>query len=138
MTSVENDLKIDSEDVIFANISERSLKTAAEIFIYLYPMTGNCPFNTFHSWFSIWSPFYTDLFSIQSADKIILNINRVIKTASQPSRDAAEDIFMRTATLLSLKYKYIQSMLPQKSRKLALKENFLILKNSKGMLDYII
>ena len=132
---IENDLKIESTDVIFENISKASLKAAAELFIYLNPIYAKayeCSFNAFNTWFGIWLPFYNDLFKTQSADKIILALNRLTKTTTQPSKIAAEDIFMRTTTILSLKYKYIQSRLPQKIRNSEHLEDFQISDSSEG------
>ena len=84
---MENELKIESTDIIFANISKATLRAAANIFIYIYPITGYlCPFYAFNDWFSVWSPFYTDLFKTQPADKIILTLNRIIKTTTELSK----------------------------------------------------
>ena len=72
---MENELKIESTDIIFANISEATLRAAGNIFIYIHPMTSYvCPFSAFNKWFSVWLPFYTDLFKTQSAEKIILTL----------------------------------------------------------------
>ena len=64
------------------------------------------------NWLQVWSTFYNDLFITETADKIILTLNRIIKTTSQESKDAAANIFKRTSSVLSLKYTDIQSQLP--------------------------
>ena len=139
VSAIENDLKIESTDVIFANISKASLKAAAELFIYLNPIyakANECSFNAFNTWFDVWLPFYNDLFKTQSADKIILTLNRLTKTTTQPSKIVAEDIFMRTATILSLKYQFIQSRMPQRRQNSAHLEDFHISDNSEGKLKF--
>ena len=138
VSAIENDLKIESTDVIFANISKASLKAAAELFIYLNPIyakANECSFNAFNTWFGVWSPFYNALFKTQSADKIILTLNRIIKTTTQLSKDAAEDILTRAATILSLKYQYIQSRLPQNKSKSADLEDYQFVGNSDGKFE---
>ena len=64
------------------------------------------------NWLQVWSTFYNDLFKTETADKIILTLNRIIKTTSQESKDAAANIFKRTSSVLSLKHTDIQSRLP--------------------------
>ena len=64
------------------------------------------------NWLQVWSTFYNDLFKTETTDKIILTLNRIIKTTSQESKDAAANIFKRTSSVLSLKYTDIQSKLP--------------------------
>ena len=136
MSAIENDLKIESTDVIFANISKASLKAAAELFIFLYPKAYKCPFEAFITWVGVWLPFYNDLFKTQSADKIILTLNRIIKTTSHLSRNAAEDIMRRMATIFSLKYKYIQSRLPKHRLNSVPTEEVHILNSSEGKLIF--
>ena len=133
MTALENELKIASTDIIFKNISEATFKAAAEVFIYISPLIidNSCPFKEFNKWFSIWSPFYKDLFKTQPADKIVLTLNRII--TSQLRRNAAKDILSRTATLLSLNYKSIQSRLPRKSRNAEQRGDSQILESDKGI-----
>ena len=133
---VENDLKIKTTDIIFENISKASLKAAAELFIFLYPKAYKCPFEAFNTWFGVWLPFYNDLFKTQSADKIILTLNRIIKTTSHLSRNAAEDIMRRMATIFSLKYKYIQSRLPKHGLNSVPTEEVHILNSSEGKLIF--
>ena len=133
---VENDLKIQSTDVIVENKSEASLKAAAELFIFLYPKAYKCPFEAFITWVGVWLPFYNDLFKTQSADKIILTLNRLIKTTFKLNQNAAEKIWMRTASILSLKYKYIQSRLPQIRQNSEHLEDFQISDRSEGKLSF--
>ena len=102
VTEVQNDLKFVSTDIIFENISETSLKAAAQVFFYLDHLT-ECPFNEFNKWFGIWL-----------------------------LASAADEIFMRTSKLLSLKYKNIQSSLPQKLRNSSFTGVSSILESSEG------
>ena len=60
--------------VRFQNITNETLKTAAEILIYL----NSCP-GPLKSWFV----FYKDLFENQPKDQIILTLNRMIKFSSK-------------------------------------------------------
>ena len=137
VNEVENSLKIEPTNDIFENISETSLNAAANIFLYIYPETKHyCLFSKFNSWFRVWSPFYHDLFKTQTSEKIILTLNRIIKTTShQLSRNAAEDILTRAATILSLKYQFIQSRLPQNKSKSAYIEAFQFVGNSDGKFE---
>ena len=139
VTEVQNELKFVSTDIIFENISETSLKAAAQLFIYLHPSFSNCPFIEFNKWFGIWSPFYIDLFKRQSPSKILLTLNRVIKTTSVSlqSKAAAKDYFTRTAASLSLKYEDIQRKLPKKSQKVIIKGESQILEKSEGNLQHL-
>ena len=139
VTGVENYLQIESTDDIFENISKSNLKAAAEVFIYLYPKAGvenMCPFELFNTWFETWSSFYINLFKTQSTDKIILTLNKFIKTTTRPSRNVAEYIFMRIETILPLKYKCIQSRLPKKRQNSEHLQDFQISDSSEGNFNF--
>ena len=97
------------------------LQKAAELFIYL----NTCP----DSWFKSWSSFYKDLFLTQSANKIILTLNRIMKTkTSQHEKDSkfAEKLFKRTSKLLFLNFEKIQNLPPEKYFKNGSLENIKI------------
>ena len=118
----------------YPNISRAILETAAEIFIYFHynkifssQNLKPCPFKEYNI---NWSPFYDDLFMTMSADNIILTLNRLMKTDTSGK---VNDIFKRTATLLALKYKDIQNMLPQKLRNSLIIEDFQFFERSEGM-----
>ena len=70
-------------------------------------------------WFNSWTSFYTDLFLTQSADQIILTLNRMMKTETSKDMDAkdtkarAEKLLKMSTRLLSLKYEQIQSLQPK-------------------------
>ena len=66
--TAEEQLKTNSSDERFNNMTAEDLKTAAEMFIYL----NTCP----DSWFKSWSSFYRDLFLTKPADQIILTRRR--------------------------------------------------------------
>ena len=131
VTGIENDLRFVSTDITIADISETILESAAQIFFYIDHL-NDCPFIEFNKWFGIWSPFYNDLFYKQSPSKIILTLNRMMKTTSNLSKNAADEIFMKTSKLLSLKYENIQNSLPHKLRNSSFKGVSSILESSEG------
>ena len=87
----------------------------------------NCPGDDdSRKWFQSWSNFYTDLFQTQTADQIILTLNRMIKT--QDGRVMSEKVLKRIAAILALKYEAIQSMLiPEHAKNTSEKGNYLTL-----------
>ena len=94
-------------------------------------------YNTYEdsNWLQVWSTFYNDLFKTETIDKIILTLNRLIKTTSQESKDAAANIFKRTSSVLSLKHTDIQSRLSQHAQNYHHKNGDpKILESSEGML----
>merc|ERR1711884_546578 len=79
------------------------------MFIYLI----TCP----SQWYKFWYLFYSDLFLIQPVDQILLTLNRMTKIAYPQNKDGkirAEKLLQRTASLMSLKFGEIQSLLPGK------------------------
>jgi len=141
---IENDLEISPPTLEkFANMTEANLKTAANIFIYIYRLyscrsSGLISRRTF-SWFSFWSPFYYSLFKKESPDKIILTLNRMIRTNPLQSKKGKVEAFLkRITTILILKYEKIQNMLPQtqKTKNLSMIHDFQYLEKSEGMPHY--
>ena len=139
---VEKELQTESSELRYENMTSEDLKTAAEMFIYL----NLCPLDNndinFHLttaqiarklWFKSWSFFYVDLFLSQSADHIILTLNRMMKTETSQDKDdiiRAEKMLQRTSDLLSLNYEQIQSMMPgQKVRNGSVKNKNLKIQN---------
>ena len=120
--AVEQKLQIVmTSDQIMDAVQNDKLQKAAELFIYL----NTCP----DSWFKSWSSFYKDLFLTQSADKIILTLNRIMKTkTSQHEKDGkfAEKLFKRTSKLLFLNFEKIQNLPPEKYFKNGSLENIKI------------
>ena len=111
--AVEEKLQVDSSDEINKSMKNEDLKTAAEMFMYL----SLCPDSR---WFKSWFTFYKDLFLTQSADKIILTLNRMMKTKTSKDnagKNRAEKLIRKTKNLLSLKFEEIQSLLPGKETK---------------------
>ena len=112
--ALEQKLQTESSEEINDALTNEDLKTAAEMFLYLI----TCP-NT--PWFRSWSSFYTDLFLTRSADKIILTLNRMMKTETSKDMDAkdakvrAEKLLKMSTRLLSLKYEQIQSLQPKEN-----------------------
>ena len=79
MQKIEEQLEIDSNStrIIITNISNKSLKTSAEMFIYL----NTCTAEDLVPWFD----FYKDLFDKKPPGLILLTLNRMLKntTSSQ-------------------------------------------------------
>ena len=106
---VEQKLQIESSEQINDTLTKEELQTAAEMFLYLI----SCP-KLLKSWFM----FYEDLFLTQSADQIILSLNRMMKTEASQDKKAkvlAEKLLNRTSSLLSLKYEKIHRLLPKEN-----------------------
>ena len=102
---VEHELKINSSIQIIENISISLLETAGKMFLYL----NSCP-DHLKPWFFM----YTDLFQSQTANQIILTLNRILKVDDSHQNKAlktiAAKLFDRITTLFALKYREIQRM----------------------------
>ena len=109
---MEQKLQIESSEQIDESLTIDELKTAAEMFLYL----NTCPDS---SWFKSWTLFYKDLFLSQSADQIILTLNRMMKTkTTETSQDndgkvRAKKLMKRVKSLMILKYEEIQDLRPE-------------------------
>ena len=92
-----------------STMTSTNLAIAAEMFLYL----NTCP-DILKSWIL----FYTDLFTNQSPDKIVLTLNRILKVKNSPQKigfkNIAENLFKKTENLFSLRYKDIQNLLKGK------------------------
>ena len=99
--SVEKELKINSSDLSFENMTSEDLKTAAEFFIYL----NACPHtNSLKSLFILWADFYADLFGKQSPDHIVLTLNRIVHQENgKIDRVRNMKLLKRASNLFSLK-----------------------------------
>ena len=98
---------MESSDQINDTPTNEELKTAAEMFLYL----NTCPDS---SWFKSWSLFYKDLFLTQPADKIILTLNRMVKTETSDDKDGKlriKKLLQRATHLLSLQFEEIGRLL---------------------------
>ena len=140
VTAVENFLGIESSDIKYENISGEDLKTAGNIYVYLYfnlPSAydlDSCPFIEYNKWFSSWSTIYKDIFKTNFINEIFLTLNRMIKTNSNKSRDGkVEDVLKRISTTLDLKYVDIQNILPQKSGNSSMINDLQLFESSEGM-----
>ena len=82
------------------------LKRAADMFMYLI----FCPEDT-----KPWIFFYTDLFKNQPVDKIVLTLNRIIKSDISPKNEKfhliASKLYSKITPILSFKSKDIQNMI---------------------------
>ena len=79
--AVEEELKINSSDAVFENITKDQMKVAAEMFVYL----NFCP-DSLKAWFL----FYNDLFENKSSDVIILTLNRILKSGETNQNKASQ------------------------------------------------
>jgi len=107
--AVEQKMQIESSEQIMESLSNEELQIAAELFLYL----NACP----DEWFKSWTSFYNELFLTQSADQIMLTLNRMTKTHISQSKDSnvrAEKLLEKTAGLLSLKLGEIQGLSTEK------------------------
>ena len=119
---IEWDLGVrDSLDQINEDMTEKHLKTSAEMFIYLHICPGD--FSRTYSkeakeqWFKSWFVFYNDLLENHPPDRIMLTLNRLMKNTDNTGKKRNRKIFQKLATLLEFKYEYIQNMLPGGGRK---------------------
>ena len=106
--AVEQKLHIKSLEQTLKNISAESLKTAAEMFLYL----NICP-----DQMSIqWAIFYQELFKSQTPYQILLTLNRInllAKTSdSKNHQTIGQKLFKRITVLFSLKYEEIKILTP--------------------------
>ena len=111
VTAIEKELDIKTFTNKYQDISPKTLKIAAEMFLYLYSrphFTNNTNTRLFRRWFG----FYRKLFKTTTPDKIILTLNRMLKQEREESTHGRVDaVWEKTGTLLSLKYEQIQSVL---------------------------
>ena len=113
MTAIEKQLGIKTSTKTFQNISPKTLKTATEMFLYLYSCPHFADPNS-ASWFKKWVGFYSYLFKTTAPDKIILTLNTMLKQESAPgsAQGRIDTVLKTTGTLFSLKFEQIQSVLP--------------------------
>ena len=123
VADIELLLRINSSDVQFKNMTYSELNTAAEMFTYL----KTCPHTvSLREWFITWANFHNDRFETQSADQVLLTLNRMMKNNSPKNKDGkirAEKLFNRATTLLRMNYDDIQSMIPEKQERVQMGEN---------------
>ena len=108
---VENELGIESSDLVFANMTSMHLDTAAEMFVYLliYPNT----YDHYWQWFKSWEEFYDSHYTTESLDKIVLTRNRIMKTLPpSDNRVWARNVFFHLKDVLDLKHEHIKRILP--------------------------
>ena len=111
---VEERLTIKSHDTRLDNVTNKDLQSGAEMFIYL-----NICQDLQRSWFL----FYTDLLQNQSPDQMILTLSRVFKGGTASRTTISRKLFDRIASVLSLKYENVSSLLKGKLSPLTEKEN---------------
>ena len=107
-------LNYTTPSLTFENMTRDDLKTAAEMFVYLNSCPGS---GALKLWFKSWASFYNDLFKYQTPDRIILTLNRIIKTKSNNEqiknfKGKAQKLFKKTSRHLLLGYEKIQNLIP--------------------------
>ena len=109
---VEKALNIESSSSIIYNIPKKYLDTSGEIFLYL----NSCPFTTISKrWYKSWFIFYNDLFKTQQPDKIILTLNRLMKSNTEKNTHVklmASKLMKKATILMELKNEELRRMLP--------------------------
>ena len=108
--AVENLLNMNESTEIFRDITDKSLKVAGEMFLYL----NSCPYESYPFEFELWFKFYDNLFKNKSPEVIVLTISRMLKGKGNHSnkrlKTTANQLFTRLTSLLSLKYRNIQNI----------------------------
>ena len=106
VNEVMNMLGIKSQSYQYGNMTDGILTRAANMFMYLI----YCPDDT-----KAWIFFYTDLFKNQPVDRIVLTLNRILKSKTSQKKDTfkviARKLYTKITTFLSFKSKDIQNMI---------------------------
>ena len=96
-------LKNYSEDIsIDMELTNESLKSAAEMFIYL----NSCPGTV-----KPWILFYDDLFSNTPLHKILLSLNRILKGKKKHMQRIASKLFLKLEKQFSMHFRHIQNII---------------------------
>ena len=116
---VEKAMNIESSSSIIYNIPKKYLDTSGEIFLYL----NSCPFTTISKrWYKSWFIFYNDLFKTQQPDKIILTLNRLMKSNTEKNTHVklmASKLMKKATILMELKNEELRRMLPGGTRNIS-------------------
>ena len=106
VNEVMDKLGINSTIQQYDNMTDVIMERAANMFMYLI----FCPEDT-----KPWIFFYTDLFKNQPVDKIVLTLNRIIKSDISPKNEKfhliASKLYSKITPILSFKSKDIQNMI---------------------------
>ena len=101
---VERILEVTASDERFGNVTDSSLKTAADMFLYLNSCNENL-----RPWFI----FYTDLIRNKSPNEIILTLNRILKNqnnlADKDLINIARKLFDKLSSTFTMQFQDIQS-----------------------------
>ena len=96
-------LKNYSEDIfIDMELTNESLKSAAEMFIYL----NSCPETV-----KPWILFYDDLFSNAPLHKIVLTLNRILKGKKKHMQRIASKLFLKLEKQFGMHFRPIQNII---------------------------
>ena len=141
MATIEEIFAFESSDVRFENITRSDLQIAAEIFVYLKACPEPGTDDAMQTWYTSWSSFFEDLFNTYTVDKIILTLNRIMKTdGSEDGKVRCQKLLKRVANYSSLKYEEIQSILAghTSDNLISGKENLQELNNLEGVYFYVL
>ena len=117
VNEVMNMLGIKSKSYQYSNMTDGILTRAANMFMYLI----YCPDDT-----KAWIFFYTDLFKNQPVDRIVLTLNRILKSKTSQKKDTfkviARKLYTKITTILSFKSKDNQNMIQEITEPFWIKE----------------
>ena len=142
--AVEKRLGIEKSYVVDKNMEADELQDYAKMFIFLNicpgpPDSDTTAFRLFNmpwkKFFHPWYTFYNELFKTQSPNKIILTLNRFMKTDTVEKEDFTRNqkLFKKTASILKLKYEVIRSFLPGVTEKTSITSDNVTLKSEEGI-----
>ena len=101
----------------YGNMTDAIMERAANMFMYLI----YCPDDT-----KAWIFFYTDLFKNQPVDRIVLTLNRILKSKTSQKKDTfkviARKLYTKITTILSFKSKDNQNMIQEITEPFWIKE----------------
>ena len=105
VTTFEETLNVKSSEIILGNMTDTTLKTAAEMFLYV----NSCTYLL-----TPWLSFCKNLFENESPSTILLSLNRMLKVGdTRENRDLktiVKKLFQKSNSLFSLKYGEVKGM----------------------------
>ena len=85
-------LHINSSEVVYQNVTEKTLEVAAQVFIYL----SFCPGQELLSW----KQFFQNLFQNFQAKMMLLNLNRILKNSDESILKITHSIMNKLTSML--------------------------------------
>ena len=119
VTTFEKTLNVKSSEIILGNMTDTTLKTAAEMFLYV----NSCTYLL-----TPWLSFCKNLFENESSSTILLSLNRVLKVGdTRENKDlkiVVKKLFHKSNSLFSIKYGKSKGMSGTDLKYLYLKKKF--------------